>query len=154
MATEQKVTKILSEAGYDPKEGRAIIVTYAPVNLSEQIARFFTNEFFVLQICGNSLVLVPFGKLFMNLKKEVTLEIPFAQIRKVEVRENFLNYCIEIDTDQGMISLSAQQKELSEFRSSGALAAGMNGQGKDIKFVNWHRENLDVTLEELKSLGR
>lgn len=62
MATEKKINTILKEAGYNPMEGRAIIVTYAPANLSEKITRFFSNEFFVLQMCENSLVLVPFSK--------------------------------------------------------------------------------------------
>ena len=62
MATEKKINTILKEAGYNPMEGRAIIVTYAPANLSEKITRFFSNEFFVLQMCENSLVLVPLSK--------------------------------------------------------------------------------------------
>ena len=42
MATEKIVNEILKDAGYTPKEGRAIIVTYAPANLSEKITRFFS----------------------------------------------------------------------------------------------------------------
>ena len=45
MAAEKKVNKIIKDAGYTPMEGRAIVVTYAPANLSEQISRFFSNEF-------------------------------------------------------------------------------------------------------------
>lgn len=45
MATEKKINTILKEAGYNPMEGRAIIVTYAPANLSEKITRFFSNDF-------------------------------------------------------------------------------------------------------------
>ena len=139
-------------------EGRAIIVTYAPANLSEKITRFFSNEFFVLQMCENSLVLVPFSKMTLALKKEVALEIPYESIRKVEVREDMLNYRIELDTGDGMIALSAQQKELSEFRSSGTLAASMSGLNTGaaasgfLKVENWHRANLDIVLEELKKL--
>lgn len=160
MATEKKVNDILKDAGYTPIEGRAIIVTYAPANLSDQIARFFSNEFFVLQMCESSLVLVPFSKLTMALKKEVALEIPCERIRKVEVREDLLNYRIELDTDDGVIALSAQQKELSEFRFSGTLAVGMSGFGTGtagagfLKLDNWHRANLDVTLEALKAMHR
>lgn len=40
MATERKVTEIIKEAGYEPLEDRAIIVTYVPRNLSEKITRF------------------------------------------------------------------------------------------------------------------
>lgn len=158
MATEKKINTILKEAGYNPMEGRAIIVTYAPANLSEKITRFFSNEFFVLQMCENSLVLVPFSKMTLALKKEVALEIPYEAIRKVEVREDMLNYRIELDTDDGLIALSAQQKELSEFRSSGTLAAGISGLNTGaavsgfLKVENWHRANLDAVLETLKKL--
>ncbi len=157
MATEKKVSDILRDAGYEPVEGRAIIVSYAPANLSAQIARFFINDFFVLQICKDSLVLVPFSKI-MRLKKEVALELPFAHIHAVTVREDMLNYRIELETDEGPISLSAQQKELSEFRTSGTLAVGMSGFGTGIlgapvlQVGNWHRANLDATLEALKAL--
>ena len=139
-------------------EGRAIIVTYAPANLSEKITRFFSNEFFVLQMCENSLVLVPFSKMTLALKKEVALEIPYESIHKVEVKEDMLNYRIELHTDDGMIALSAQQKELSEFRSSGTLAAGMSSLNTGaavsgfFKVENWHRTNLDAVLETLKKL--
>lgn len=159
MAKEKKVTEILREAGYQPLEDRAIIVTYAPENLSEKISRLFQNEFYVLQVCGESIVLIPFGKLFLDLKKEVALEIPFAKIHGVHVTEDLLNYRIELDTEEGIIRLSAQQKELSEFRTSGTLASGMVGLSmgvvgaKYVKAANWHRKNLDATLETLKELG-
>lgn len=158
MATEKKINTILKEAGYNPMEGRAIIVTYAPANLSEKITRFFSNEFFVLQMCENSLVLVPFSKMTLALKKEVALEILYESIYKVEVKEDMLNYRIELHTDDGMIALSAQQKELSEFRSAGTLAAGMSGLNTGaavsgfLKVENWHRTNLDAVLETLKKL--
>lgn len=158
MATEKIVNEILKDAGYTPKEGRAIIVTYAPANLSEKITRFFSNEFFVPQMCESSLVLLPFGRMSFMLKKNVALELPYDRIRKVEVREDMLNYRIELDTEDGLISLSAQQKELSEFRTSGTLSVGMSGFGSGIlgadtlKVENWHRTNLDATLEALKAL--
>lgn len=158
MANEKKVSEILREAGYEPLEERAIIVTYAAENMSEKITRFFNNEFFVLQICQDSIVLVPFGKLFLELKKEVALQIPLESIHAVRVREDMLNYLIELYTDEGTIMLSTQQKELSEFRSSGTLAVGTGGLGtgilgaKSLKSVNWHRKNLDATLHALKEL--
>lgn len=158
MATEKIVNEILKDAGYTPREGRAIIVTYAPSNLSEKITRFFSNEFFVLQMCEDSLVLLPFGRMSFMLKKDVALEIPYDRIHRVEVREDMLNYRIELDTEDGLLSLSTQQKELSEFRTSGTLSVGMSGFGSGIlgagalKIENWHRTNLDATLEELKTL--
>lgn len=156
MAAEKKVTELIKETGFEPLEGRAIIVTYAPVNLSERIVRFFNNEFFVLQICRDSIVLVPFGKAFLNLKKDVALEIPVKSIHAVRVSEDMLNYRIELDTEEGMLAFSAQQKELSEFRTSGMLATGMKAPGADggryLRWGNWHRKNLDATLDTLKRL--
>ena len=158
MPAEKIVKEIIKDAGYTPMEARAIIVTYAPANLSEKITRFFSNEFFVLQMCESSLVLLPFGRMSFMLKKNVALEIPYDSIHKVEIREDLLNYRIELDTDDGLIALSAQQKELSEFRTSGTLSVGMSGLGsgivgpKELKVENWHRSNLDATLEALKAL--
>ncbi|HIX59392.1 MAG TPA: hypothetical protein IAA45_06740 [Candidatus Blautia gallistercoris] len=158
MPAEKIVKEMIKDAGYTPMEDRAIIVTYAPANLSEKITRFFSNEFFVLQMCESSLVLLPFGRMSFMLKKKVALEIPYDSIHKVEIREDLLNYRIELDTDDGLIALSAQQKELSEFRTSGTLSVGMSGLGsgivgpKELKVENWHRSNLDATLEALKAL--
>ena len=53
MPKETTVWEIIRQAGYDPIENQSIIVSYAPANLSDAIAKFFTvsTEFFVLQIC-------------------------------------------------------------------------------------------------------
>ena len=66
------------------------------------------------------------------LKKNVALEIPYTSIRRVEIKEDMFNWRIELDTDDGLIALSAQQKELSEFRTSGTLSVGMSGFGSGI----------------------
>lgn len=160
MPAEKFVHEFVKEAGYNPIPDRAIIVTYAPANLSAQIARFFSNEFFALQMCESSLVLLPFGRMSMMLKKDMALEIPYDRIRRVEVREDMLNYRIELDTEDGLITLSAQQKELSEWRHSGTLSVGMSGFGSGVtkegvtKKDNWHRANLDATLKALQELNR
>ena len=62
---------------------RATIVSYAPENLSDAIVKFLglDNQFFVLQICRDELVLVPIGRFSMELKREVTLSIPFSEIK-------------------------------------------------------------------------
>ena len=160
MPAEKFVTKYVKEAGFTPIPDRAIIVTYAPANKSERIARLFSNEFFALQMCQDSLVLLPFGRMSLMLKKDVALEIPYASIRKVTITEDMLNWRIELDTEEGLIALSAQQKELSEWRHSGTLSVGMSGLGSGItgtdalKISNWHRANLDATLADLKALPR
>ena len=61
-----------------------------------------------------------------------------------------LNYQIAITTGTDTIRLTAQQKELSGFRSTGMLAFYSEG----LKMSNWHKENLDGTLETLKNIGR
>ena len=160
MPAEKFVHDFVKDAGYTPIPDRAIVVTYAPADLSEKMARFFSNEFFALQMCENSLVLLPFGRMSMVLKKDVVLEIPYDRIRKVEVREDMLNYRIELDTDDGLIALSAQQKSFNALRHSGTLSVGMSGYGSGVtsegitKKDNWHRANLDATLEALKALNR
>ena len=118
------------------------------------------NEYFALQMCKDSLVLLPFGRMSLMLKKDVALEIPYAKIRKVTITEDMLNWRIELDTEEGLIALSAQQKELSEWRHSGTLSVGMSGLGSGItgtdtlKISNWHRANLDATLADLEALPR
>ena len=160
MATEQKVFEIIQAAGFEPLKDRGMIVKYAPGNLSEKIADFFSMEFYVLQLCREELVLVPFSTLTAGLRKEVALEIPYSSIRSVEVTEDLLNYQIAITTDTDTIRLTTQQKELSEFRSSGTLASGVSflntgamSTGLFHKSINWHRKNLDGTLAALKSVS-
>ena len=102
MAKQTKIWEIIKEAGYSPLENRNIVVSYAPVNLSESIVKFLecSNEFFVLQICADELVLVPFSKMTRVLKKEVALEIPFDTIEDIQVAASGLNYIITIRTAQ------------------------------------------------------
>lgn len=150
MATEKKVFEIIKEAGFEPIEDKGIVVKYAPENLSAKIANFFSMEFYVLQLCKDELVLVPFSTITAGLKKEVTLQIPYSTIKSVAVTEDMLNYQIAITTDTDTIRLTAQQKELSDFRSTGMLAFYNDG----LKMSNWHKENLDGTLEALKNIGK
>lgn len=82
MPSEKIVNDMIKDAGYTPIKGRAIIATYAPANLSEKIARFFSNEFFVLQMCENSLVLLPFGRMSFMLKKMSHLKSPMTTFIK------------------------------------------------------------------------
>ncbi len=150
MATERKVWEIIKNAGFEPVADRGIIVKYAPENLSDKIAQFFSMEFYVLQLCKDEMVLVPFSTLTAALKKEVTLQIPYSAVKTVEVREDMLNYQIAITTDTDTIRLTAQQKELSDFRAAGALTFYSEG----LKMSSWHKENLDATLEALKTLNQ
>ena len=70
MAKEAKVWEVIKNAGYEPIENKSIIVSYAPENLSDAIVKFLglDNQFFVLQICRDELVLVPFGRFSMEQK--------------------------------------------------------------------------------------
>ena len=148
MAKEAKVWEIIREAGFEPIENKSIIVSYAPANLSDAIVRFLgvSTEFFVLQICRDELVLVPFGRLDWGLKKDAALVIPFSEIMDVEIKEAALNYHITIRTEKDVITLSAQQKELSALRSSGML-------GGSLTEGNWHSENLDSTRQMLQEIA-
>ena len=72
MATEKKVFEIIKEAGFEPIEDKGIVVKYAPENLSAKIANFFSMEFYVLQLCKDELVLVPFSTITAGLNTDVT----------------------------------------------------------------------------------
>ncbi len=95
---------------------------------------------------------MPYGKISWGLKKEVTMSIPFSDIQKIEVEPAGLNYHLIIDTESGRITLSTQQKELSDFRSSGLLGYEGSKNWKRLFMRNWHKENLDATLEALKAI--
>ncbi len=150
MATEKKVHDIIREIGLEPNEGNCIIVKYAPHNLSSKILDFFNSEFYVLQLCQNEIVLIPFNLMKMNMtfKKEEILRILYSSIKSIEITEDLLNYVVSITTDTDTIRLSTQQKELSNLRASGSLSAKKAGIGLE----NWHKDNLDKTLEKLKKL--
>ena len=119
MASEKKVFNIIKEAGFEPIEDKGIIVKYAPENLSAKIAQFFSLEYYVLQLCKSELIFLPFSTITAGLKREIALQLPYSTIQTVSVKEDLLNYLISITTDTDTITLSTQQKELSDFRSAG-----------------------------------
>lgn len=152
MASEKTLLTVLAELGLEPLDDRAIVVKFAPENLSAKIARFFSMEFYVLQLCTDKLVLLPFSQLTLALKREVALEIPYSAIQSVSVDEDGLNYRITITTLDDTIRLTAQQKELMGFRTSAMLS------WDGIKFIygsddTWHGRNLDATLADLAKLA-
>ena len=144
----KEVRKFTQEAGYKPLEDRCIIVKYAPENLSEQFAAFFNSEFYVLQMCEHEIVLLPFNTTWGNLRKDVSLVLPYGDIQSVELKDDLLNTVITIRTESDTIRLTTQQAELSDLRSSGIYASIYSGF-----FKNWHKENLDDTLQALITLG-
>ncbi len=146
MANEVK--KFVQELGYQPLEDRCIIIKYAPENLSEQIVAFFNSEFYVLQMCEHEIVLLPFNTTWGNLRKDISLVLPYEDIQSVELEDVTLNTVITIRTRSDTIRLTTQQAELSDLRSSGIYATIYAGF-----FKNWHKENLDDTLKALKALG-
>lgn len=152
MASEKTLLTVLAELGLEPLDDRAIVVKFAPENLSAKIARFFSMEFYVLQLCTDKLVLLPFSQLTLALKREVALEIPYSEIQSVSVNEDGLNYLVTITTLDDTIRLTAQQKELMGFRTSAMLS------WDGIKFIygsddTWHGRNLDATLADLAKLA-
>ena len=144
----REVQKFVQEAGYQPLEDRCIIVKYAPANLSEQFAAFFNSEFYVLQMCEHEIVLLPFNTTWGNLRKDVSLVLPYGDIQSVELEDAMLNTLVTIRTGSDVIRLTTQQAELSDLRSSGIYASIYSGF-----FKNWHKENLDGTLKALTELG-
>lgn len=152
MASEKTLLTVLAELGLEPLDDRAIVVKFAPENLSAKIARFFSMEFYVLQLCTDKLVLLPFSQLTLALKREVALEIPYSEIQSVSINEDGLNYRVTITTLDDTIRLTTQQKELMSFRISAMLS------WDGIKFIygsddTWHGRNLDATLADLAKLA-
>ena len=146
MANEVK--KFAQELGYQPLEDRCIIIKYAPENLSEQIMAFFNSEFYVLQMCEHEIVLLPFNTTWGNLRKDISLVLPYEDIQSVEMEDVKLNTVITICTRSDTIRLTTQQAALSGLRCSGRYAVLYAGS-----FKNWHKENLSGTLAALKELG-
>ena len=151
MASEKTLLTVLAELGLEPLDDRAIVVKFAPENLSAKIARFFSMEFYVLQLCTDKLVLLPFSQLTLALKREVALEIPYSEIQSVSINEDGLNYRVTITTLDDTIRLTTQ-KELMGFRTSAMLS------WDGIKFIygsddTWHGRNLDATLADLAKLA-
>lgn len=147
MAKELKIQEIIKQTGCEPIEHLTIIVRYTPANLSDRIAHFFGSQYYVLQVCRTALVLLPLHTVTAAPQKEPALTLPLANIQSVSITEDFLDYRIELQTKEGAIALSAQQKELSMLRSSGFFAA------EDVAGIkNWHCRNLECTLTYLKEL--
>ena len=149
MPKESKVINFFKEAGYEPLDNRCIVVSYAPVNMSDTISKLLWNDSFcVLQICKDLLVLAPL-KASVKLQKDEMLEIPFQDISSITVEETGFNYHLLIRMKNGTLRLSVQQKELSSWRCSGWIATDWGLSGR-----NWHKENMDETLKALQQLGK
>lgn len=149
MAEEKTAYRFLKESGLEPIEHMAIIVKYAPENddFSSKAKNLFSSEYYVLQMCKDELVLM---RVLLcagcTLEKKIALQLPYSSVRSVEVTDIGMSYKITIVTDTDTICLLAQIKELSELRSSGVCAGLMGVPG------TWHKNNLDGTLQMLKSL--
>ena len=79
MSKETRIQDIVRKAGYEPLENRAIVVSYAPANLSDAVAKFFVQntQYFALQICRNELVFVPYGRMSFEIKRSHSLHSIF-----------------------------------------------------------------------------
>lgn len=149
---EKKVEDFFRETGKDAIENECILVRYAPKNLSDAVIKFFWNKWLVLQVCKDSLVIayiVADGLWALDLGEENMLEIPFSEIKNIELEESGFNYHLTIETGQDSLRFSIEQAELSNWRSSGMVATPF-GLDKD----NWHKHNLDRTLDALKELKK
>lgn len=150
MAREEKVWEYAIEAGYEPLEGRCIIVKGAAGDLSAKIVRFFELcDVAALQMCESEIILLPFDPHWATLERDVSLVVPYAEIESVKLVDDLLNVVIDIETNSGSVRLSTQQKGLSDVRLSGVYASQYAGGYK-----NWHAENVEATLAALSELGR
>lgn len=149
---EKKVEDFFMEAGFDAVENECILVQYAPKNLSDAVKKIFCNKFLVLQVCRDSLVIaniIADGLWALALGEDDILKIPFSEIKNIDLEESGFNYHLTIETGQDSLRFSIQQGELSNWRSSGMVTTPF-GLDKD----NWHKHNLDRTLNALKELKK
>ena len=163
MSTENSIDKIMQKNGYDPIEHKGIIVKYAPDHsFGSKFASFFTLEYYVLQLCKEEIVMIPIRPLNTGgVKDHIALQLPYSAIQSVNITEDKMDYQVSLVTSTDTICLLAQKKEWSEFRSSGTLATGMSFLDAGImgaatsgfKALNWHRQNLDGTLDMLQALS-
>ena len=83
MANTRRITEVLQQIGYEPQEGKTIVVSYAPENLSDAIRKIFIlNNFYALSFCKEQLVLIPYRHFWADVKKEVTLELRCPRSRQ------------------------------------------------------------------------
>ena len=145
MTLDEAGRKYLVEIGLEPVGSRAILVEYAPNdNLGDKLAHFFRSETYILQMCKNELVLIPMHMrvvagtvAYYSLENKVALQRSYSSIQSVEITEKGSNYMVSITTDTDTIRLLSPKKWVSSFM--GATGA-------------WHMNNIDDTLQMLKSL--
>lgn len=145
MTLDEAGRKYLVEIGLEPVGNRAILVEYAPNdNLGDKLAHFFSSEPYILQMCKNELVLIPMhlhvavGTVaYYSLENKVGLRLSYSSIQSVEITEKGTNYMVSITTDTDTIRLLSPKKEVGAF---------MGATGR------WHMNNMDDTLQMLKSL--
>ena len=145
MTLDESGRKYLVEIGLEPIGNRAILVEYAPNdNLGDKLAHFFSSEPYILQMCKNELVLIPVHMrvaagtvAYYSLENKVALQLSYSSVQSVEITEKGTNYMVSITTDTDTIRL------LSPTTGVGAF---MGATGR------WHMNNMDDTLQMLKSL--
>lgn len=147
MAVEKKLDMLIEELGFIPVEDMRIVVTYGGENLSDRVVKTLNPKFYMLQVCKEDILIIPFALNGMIglVKKDIDSIISIESIKEIKVEEKGFNYEIRIETNEDTIILSAQQKQLSIFRMTGAL--GLKSLTK-----NWHVDNLDSTLEYLRNI--
>ena len=145
MTLDESGRKYLMEIGLEPVGNRAILVEYAPNdNLGDKLAHFFSSEPYILQMCKNELVLIPVHMrvaagtvAYYSLENKVALQLSYSSVQSVEITEKGSNYMVSIATDTDTIRLLSPKKGVGAF---------MGATGR------WHMNNMDDTLQMLKSL--
>ena len=146
MTLDESGRKYLVEIGLEPIGNRAILVEYAPnddLRLKDRLENLFSSKSYILQMCKNELVLIPMQMhvtgafIYYSLENKVALQLSYSSIQSVEITEKGTNYIISIMTDTDTIRLQSPKKEVSVFM--GAIGT-------------WHMNNIDDTLQMLKSL--
>ena len=95
-------------------------------------------------MCKNELVLIPVHMrvaagtvAYYSLENKVALQLSYSSVQSVEITEKGTNYMVSITTDTDTIRLLSPKKGVGAF---------MGATGR------WHMNNMDDTLQMLKSL--
>ena len=133
MAHENKIKEYAQQAGYQPLEGRCILIRPAPDNLSEKIFSFFKSfmecDMCVLQMCGNELIFLPFHRAWGSLRKDVSLVLPYGEIQSVALEDDlhlqvnyFCSTVVRQDALEKHPGLEAALLKLDGLLSDGEMA--------------------------------
>ncbi len=154
MAKEIDIVRELTELGYSPISNSCILVKFGAEDFISKASNLLKNgiindKLLVLQICNSELILLPLAlnKLF---DRDNIVEIPFSEIKNIDITSDLVNYNIDILTyDEEIILQTPKANNLMEKFLNNTLVFAQEDFWNQ---KNWHRDNLENTLDGLKNI--